>query len=94
MHREDDGAETIPERRTITDTYSHDFRRLVSAAGLIEVLAGRQRENREFAENWAVVMAWAPEIRYDTVQIDAAERLVEAVGDPDDGVLPWISFFW
>jgi hypothetical protein len=87
-------AEEFPDRRRVLDAHSHDLAKLVQVAGLkIEVDERRTKEAR-FDQNWATVLNWNPEVRYQVpgklCQADV-ELIISAIDDPQDGVLTWLK---
>jgi hypothetical protein len=87
-------AETIPDRRFVADTHSHDLRKLIGLAGLSAELRNHESRNPVFAANWALVDEWTPETRYETVDQFSAQVLLQAIRDDATGVLPWIQAYW
>lgn len=87
-------AETIPDKKLIIDTYSHEFNVLVGVAGLRSELKLQQDADHLFHANWGVANQWAPSSRYDIVDASTAQFLVNAVAHPKHGVLQWIKKFW
>jgi len=87
-------AETIPDKRFINDIFVHDLVKLVSLAGLKDALASRQATDVPFAENWALVAQWRPEVRYEIVEPSQARETFGAIIDETSGVFPWIRLFW
>ena len=40
------------------------------------------------------MIGWSEQSRYETISEDVARDLVEAIGDPDHGVLQWFTSLW
>jgi HEPN domain-containing protein len=87
-------AEAIPDRSFVNAIFSHNLRTLVSLAGLSKKLQDREAAASAFAANWALVNEWTPEVRYLSVDRYSSQILVQAVGEPTAGVLPWIRAYW
>ena len=87
-------AETIPPRRFIADVHTHDLEKLIAAAGLKSDLRIQQDKNHLFQAYWGVAGDWNPEARYTTTDEMMAQLLLKAVGDPENGILPWIKTVW
>ncbi|WP_054209296.1 hypothetical protein [Bosea vaviloviae] len=87
-------AEAIPDKNFILDTFKHDFRTLVGVAGLSRVLKEAQQADPDFAANWALVSEWKPDVRYELVDPVSAQYIVQAITDPNSGVLKWIKAYW
>ncbi len=87
-------AEAIQDRRFINDIFVHDLVKLVSLAGLKQAFEARLAEDPAFAENWALVVEWRPEVRYEIVDPTTAQATFSAIADESSGVFPWIRLFW
>jgi HEPN domain-containing protein len=86
--------DTMPDKKLILDAYTHDFERLVGAAGLRGELKAEQDRDGLFHTNWGIASQWDPASRYDVCEKSTAQFLVNAVVHPDHGVLQWIKKFW
>ena len=86
-------ADTIPDREFVSRVFTHNFDQLIGLAGLSHDLE-RQLGKQTFKLNWTIVCEWRPDVRYDTVSQTAAQLLLNAVGDPADGVMQWIRQHW
>jgi len=87
-------ANTIPDRNEVNRTYSHDLARLVEVAGL-QVELERRLDNAGFGENWNLVKDWRPDRRYELATTRGEARaLLEAITDPQNGILVWLSKHW
>jgi hypothetical protein len=86
--------ETIPPKRFVNDIHTHDFEKLVAAAGLKAELRVQQDVNHNFQAYWGLAGDWSPDVRYQTADPIMAQLLLQAVGDPNDGILPWIKTVW
>src|SRR5208337_1776192 len=60
-------AEAIPYKNFVNEIYKHNLKALIGVAGLAASLRTAQDGDPIFAQNWAVVTQWAPEIRYEMV---------------------------
>jgi hypothetical protein len=87
-------AETIPLKRFINDVITHDLEKLIGAAGLKADLKAQQDNDQTFQAYWGLAGDWSPEIRYTTVDQMTAQLFLQAVGDPEHGILPWIKTVW
>jgi hypothetical protein len=61
-------------------------------AGLDVLEEIRRRE--AFERNWGVVKDWSEAARYRFVDEARARQIVNAVGNPSDGVLAWLALHW
>jgi hypothetical protein len=87
-------AETIPDKRFINDLYVHDLVKLVGLAGLKPQFDAHLVEDPAFAENWALVVEWRPEVRYEVIDPTTARATFSAIADEPSGTLPWIRLYW
>ena len=80
------------------DCLTHEFRKLVSLAGLTEQLNANLKTSAAaggaFAANWETVEQWTVTSRYETKTEDEAKKLYEAIADESQGVLQWIRNYW
>ena len=86
---------TIPDKTLVNKTYSHDFEKLLKTAGIFDELEQDIQNNLSLYSSWNVVKDWRPEIRY-TISITRVEArdLIEAIGNPHDGILSWLKRYW
>jgi hypothetical protein len=85
----------FPDRNFIQDSYTHDLSKLLGLAGLREEHRKKAEQDKNFALNWAVVKDWSEKDRYSMqIQEQKARDLIEAITDPNSGVLPWLKMFW
>jgi hypothetical protein len=87
-------AETLPDRGLINSAYSHQLKELVGVAGLTQQLRTAEDRDPRFAASWALVNEWTPDVRYKMVDDVTAQTMIQAVGEVDYGVLPWIKLYW
>ena len=84
----------FPERDRVLGSYSHDFKRLIIAATLTDELDAEIRADRQFEIRWNEASKWSPGARYERKTRDEAAVLIAAAGDPEHGVLQWLSHYW
>ncbi|KAB2772427.1 hypothetical protein [Brucella anthropi] len=87
-------ADTIPDKAILTGIHTHNFGQLIGLAGLKVDLANHQRDDPQFAANWAIVNEWTPDARYKTATHVEAQLIISAIADEDHGVLAWIRTYW
>jgi len=87
-------AETLPDKAFVRSILQHNFRNLVGLAGLAGALKDEENQNANFATNWAIANQWEPDARYEAFDPMSAQLLVQAVNDPNSGVLKWIKTHW
>ena len=65
------------------------------SAGLSSEIEGDISRNRKLGRNWhAVVRQWTEASRYEDRAKIIARELIDAIGDTDEGILPWIKRRW
>jgi hypothetical protein len=84
-------AETLPGPELMRDLFTHDFRRLVRLAELADALKSRSDADPVFFAKWEIVLQWSEGSRYDVRGSEAAKELVDAIEDPNHGVLQWLK---
>jgi len=84
----------FPEKKKVTDSYSHDLLGLVKVAGLIEARLNHAATDAAFRINWEVAQAWSEQSRYERHELADARLLLEAVGDTLHGVIAWRKRHW
>jgi hypothetical protein len=88
------GKHDFPDKQRVIDSWSHDFNKLVTAAGLQASLELEIQGDAEFGPNWKTVKSWSEQSRYDVFPQSKAEDLYKAVTDKKHGVLKWLSRHW
>jgi HEPN domain-containing protein len=74
--------------------YVHDIRRLLDIAGLGKAFSQEAKLDPIFGENWAVVKDWSEESRYQSRRPQQAQEILDAINDPQHGVLRWLRTNW
>jgi hypothetical protein len=86
------------EKVKIEDFITHDFKRIVQIAGLLDILNARLEASAEarddFVANWDKVNRWKVADRYETKTETEAKDLLSAITDTPQGVMPWIQTYW
>lgn len=80
--------------KRLEDCWTHDLEKLVGIADLKQKLQEAIQASAKFDEYWAVVTGWSEVSRYEAKDEQAARQLVEAITDPDHGVLKWVRTHW
>lgn len=83
-----------PKPVDVRNMYVHNPAALVRAAALTKILDDRIRACSVFDDHWTVVSEWSEESRYDRWTFASASRLIEAISDPQHGVLRWLREHW
>jgi HEPN domain-containing protein len=83
---------------TVRDIYTHDFDKLLKAANLAQTVEAAKKADVKFSLYWGVVKDWSEKTRYDRNGRRAGQRkaqdIIEAVADPDHGVLKCLKINW
>ena len=75
--------------------FSHDPVTLLETAGLKGDIDSEIKTNMTLAANWAIVKGWNESFRYETnILQQQAKGLIEAIDDPQNGVLQWLKNYW
>jgi HEPN domain-containing protein len=82
------------DRKFADRCWTHSVEELVRLADL-EVARGIDvSANPALGRNWLIVKDWTELSRYQVTPQNQAQQLLGAIGDPTDGVLPWIRSRW
>jgi hypothetical protein len=83
---------------TVRDVYSHDFNKLLRAADLVQTVEAAKEADINLRAYWGVVKDWTEKSRYDRngrrVGKKKAKDMIEALADPDHGVLKCLKTDW
>jgi len=74
--------------------WTHDLEALVKQADLIAERGLAIAANAQLGTNWLIAKDWSEIARYRLSTQQQAEKLVEAITDSKDGVLPWVKNHW
>jgi Na+-translocating ferredoxin:NAD+ oxidoreductase RnfC subunit len=83
-----------PEKQFLTDCHTHNILALVRLAGLETVRASDVAKNSALAQSWLIVKDWNERSRYERHSHAKASKMIDAVADNVNGVLPWIEVHW
>ncbi|MDQ2751547.1 MAG: HEPN domain-containing protein [Bacteroidota bacterium] len=87
-------ASEIPDKKFISDCYTHNLKDLVKLAGLENDRATLERSSVNFASNWAIVKDWNEVARYKTFTHIQATELYTSITSRSGGILSWIRQYW
>ena len=76
------------------DPYTHDLKRLLRLARLETPLNLARDIDTALSTNWNAVVLWTEESRYALNTSLGAQGLIDALEDPDHGVLQWLRTYW
>lgn len=80
----------FPDKKTVTDSYTHDLEKLVKVAKLDKELRSLL-DDPNFSLRWLEVRDWSEESRYQTHSQQKALDIYLAITDPTHGVLQWLQ---
>lgn len=83
-----------PDRDFVNKCYTHTIELLVTLCGLEAQRQAEAVANPSFGRHWLIVKDWDEKGRYQQWSEPQARRMVEAVTDTTNGVLPWIKVRW
>lgn len=83
-----------PEKVFVADCHTHNIVTLVRLAGLEGERASNAATNVAFDRNWTIVKDWNERSRYERHPMAKAVKMIAAVTDTANGVLPWIKARW
>lgn len=85
----------FPDKPLAEKAWKHDLESLITTAGLKDKLVERKAIGGLFNQFWGVVKDWNESKRYEhTITEQEAEDMLEAITNPNDGVLTWVKSFW
>lgn len=87
-------AQAIPDKNFINKIYTHNISELVKLGGLVKCLQDEQKSKPKFGAYWGIVGEWSESARYSMTDPTSAKLMVQAVSEPDEGVLRWIRQHW
>lgn len=84
----------FPDWKLARESWIHDLQQLIGPAGLKSSLAAELKADQVFSRNWANVIRWKAEIRYELTAEREAVDLIKAISDRRHGVLRWLKRHW
>ena len=84
-------TDTLPDRAVSTQVFVHDLRKLIGLALLEVALTEREKADAGFQARLQIVLRWTEESRYGQNDTDEATALIDAVDNPEHGVLSWLA---
>jgi hypothetical protein len=70
----------FPEKQSVLDSHSHDFKKLLERAGL-KAIHDSAMDQPQFANYWKTVAEWKPVSRYENHSKQMAEELINAIAN-------------
>jgi hypothetical protein len=87
-------ADDFYDKNLARRIFQHNLGELANYARLSAVIEQAGKLDALFEANWAQVSSWSEESRYETHTQTEAEEMVNAVQDPDHGVMQCIRQYW
>ena len=87
-------SDTIPDKKFVNDTYSHDLNKLVGLAGLKSELDESRNTSPEFDGHWSTVSDWEESSRYDMIDPFRTAAMRNAPMDEEHEVFRWLQEHW
>lgn len=85
----------IPNRKLVTDTYTHDLDKLLDLAGLRSAFEQEAAAHPPLRTNWNVIKDWTETARYEPgLTRQAARDLYSACAARRYGVMTWLRHRW
>lgn len=87
-------ADAIPDKGLVNAVYSHKLDELLGLAGIKEQLKDDMNNDPALSAAWGVASKWNEASRYEMWDQFAAASILNAVGDPNHGVLQCLKKHW
>jgi hypothetical protein len=84
----------FPDKTFAAKCFTHKARDLVPLAGLEGARAAAMAADPLLAANWLIVKDWSEESRYESRTVAEATDLIDAIREPNHGVLQWVKIHW
>jgi HEPN domain-containing protein len=87
-------AEDFYDKDLARGIFQHGLKNLAGHARLSASIEQLGKSDPAFQQNWAYACNWDEESRYETHTQQEADQLIQAVTDPDHGVMQCIRQYW
>ncbi|MEK6303596.1 MAG: HEPN domain-containing protein [Acidobacteriota bacterium] len=84
----------FPDKTTVNESWTHRPVKLIGPAELEISLAAKIKADPVFGRNWANVIRWGEDSRYELKAEREAVDLIKAISDRRHGVLRWLKQHW
>ena len=84
----------FPDKTFAAKCFTHKAKELVPLAGLESARAAARAADTILAGNWLIVKDWSEESRYERWTVIQAAALIDAIREPNHGVLQWVKGHW
>lgn len=84
----------FPDLDRARRSYTHGLADLFKVAELLNDFQSARQQNAGLQASWDIVKDWSEQGRYEVWSQTEADAMIDAVGKPRNGVLPWIKLHW
>jgi HEPN domain-containing protein len=84
----------FPDLARVKDSYTHSLVDLLKVADLGKDFQTARLQNADLQASWDIVRKWSEQSRYEIWSQAEADAMIDAVGKPKNGVLPWLKLRW
>jgi len=85
----------FPDKKLVLDSYTHNLEQLLRISGVKAQFDKQIRADKSLQVNWSTVKDWTEAVRYeDNIPGNMAQDLLNAIIDPNSGVLTWLKTVW
>lgn len=84
----------FPDKNFAAKCFTHKAKELVPLAGLEGLRTAAMAADAALAANWLIVKDWSEESRYERRTVPEATALIDAIREPNHGVLQWVKGHW
>jgi HEPN domain-containing protein len=84
----------FPDKGLYSKFFTHDLETLLTTANLRSIFDKHAKSNPQFDANWKLSKKWSGDARYRVYNTVEAQTLIDALSDPQNGVLSWLKFHW
>jgi hypothetical protein len=84
----------FPDKKLANDSHTHDLGKLLQLAELKIELDAEMQRDPSMKARYDAVLDWSETSRYEKTTFQEAADLLEAIEDPNGGLLSWIKLRW
>jgi len=84
----------FPDKKLVSESYTHNLKELLRVAELNRELDQAMQADSVMKSNWITVQDWSETSRYARKTTSDAAGLLQAIEDPNGGLLPWVQLRW
>jgi HEPN domain-containing protein len=84
----------FPDKKSVVESYTHDLKKLALLANLEQPRLLLAQTDPIFLENWALIIRWSEESRYNIFEEQACKEFIDAIMNQRHGLMPWIKQHW